>query len=171
MMNKFSPFYILDAFFKLFPEDKNKIIFIPLIIAFIISFFVNININLVNILIASLSIFMGFLLNLMLLSVNFKDNDKPPIEVGGKLWFLTDFLEEYNITISLELLITIILIIILIFSSLTYKSIQIYSPEYILNCLRFIFNWSVTYLTLIFFIFIFRVLKISYRLMNYYIKN
>ncbi len=170
MRSKFSPGYLLNDFFNLCSEEKRKIIIIPFILALFLSFFVKIDINLINILIASLSIFMGFLLNLMMLSVYFKDNKKPPVEISGRLWYLTDFLEEYHITISFELLITIILIIFLIFAALTYNSILMYFIAYI-GIFKLIFNFIVVYLISLFFIILFRVLKIGYRLMNYYIKN
>ena len=170
MDSKFSPDTIFRDFCKYYESEKLMLIYVPLLVSGILSFFVIININLINILIASLSIFMGFLLNLMILSVNFKDNEKPPVEVGGRLWFLTDFLEEYHITISFELLITIILIIFLIFSVLMHKTLLIYLSDYIW-ILKYFFNFFVVFLISLFFIILFRVLKIGYRLMKYYIKN
>lgn len=170
MSSKFSPVTIIEDFFNCYQSEKLILIHVPLLLSGVLSFFVIINMNLINILIASLSIFMGFLLNLMILSVNFKDDKKPPIEVGGRLWFLTDFLEEYHITISFELLITIVLIIFLIFSVLIHKTLLTHLTNYI-YFLKYIFNLIVIYLISLFFIIQFRVLKIGYRLMKYYIKN
>ena len=86
MKSKFSPRFVIRDFFKFHKNDKGKLIGIPLVISCILIFFVNINMELVNILLVSLSIFIGFLLNLMLLSFNLKDSDAKPTEINRLDW-------------------------------------------------------------------------------------
>lgn len=82
MKSKFSPLVVIRYFFKFHIDEKYEIIGLPLFISCFLIFFVNINMELVNILLVSLSIFIGFLLNLMLLSFNLKDTNAKPIEVN-----------------------------------------------------------------------------------------
>lgn len=70
MKSKFSPIFVIKDFFEYHQNEQYKILFIPLILASLLTFFVNINMELINILLVSLSILIGFLLNLMLASFN-----------------------------------------------------------------------------------------------------
>ena len=170
MSSKFSPFSIIKDFYKYYQSEKLIILYIPLILSAILSFFVKIDMNLINLLLVSLSIFIGFLLNLMLMSFNLKDDSIPPIEVGGKLWYLSDVLEEYHITISFEIFITIILVIIMLLTSLVYKNISILIPN-LLYIFKIIFNFILVYLLMLFLIILFSVLKFGHVLLKYFIQN
>lgn len=171
MKSKFSPVFVIKDFFEHHKEEQYKIIGIPLISSVLLMFFVNINMELINILLVSLSILIGFLLNLMLASFNLKDSKVPPREWGNKLWYIQDFLLEYHITISFELLISISLVIILLFVSLVNNSIFNYVPVEYIPVLRYIFNFIVIYELSLFFIVIFRVLKFGHVLLKYYLQN
>lgn len=170
MKSKFSPKFVIRDFFKFHSEDKYKIIGLPLLISCFLIFLVNINMELVNILLVSLSIFIGFLLNLMLSSFNLKESNAKSIEVNGKNWNIEDFLVEYHITISFEILITIFLVMILLFVSLTYKNLLVI-PMDLFNFFKYLFNFIIIYLLSLFFLVIFRVLKFGHILIKYHINN
>lgn len=170
MESKFSPLDVWYDFWKFYKNEKKVLIFIPLLVSFLISFIVKIDINLINLLLFALSIFIGFLLNLMLMSFNLKDDTIKPIEVNGKLYYLSDVLEEYHCTISFEILITIFLVIFMLAVSLIYKCDYV-SADFLIYILRFLFNFVVCYLLILFFLILFRVLKFGHILLEYYIKN
>ena len=170
MDSKFSPETIFYDFYKYYKSEKLMLIYIPCIISVLLSFFIKINITLINLLLVALSIFIGFLLNLMLMSFNLKDSDVPPIEFGGKHWYLTDFLEEYHYTISFEILISIILIVLMLFTSLIYQNILVLVPN-LIWVLKIIFNFILVYFLIIFLLLLLRVLKFGHILLKYYIKN
>ena len=146
------------------------LIYVPLILSVISSFFIRINMNLINLLLVALSIFIGFLLNLMLMSFNLKDDSIRPIEVAGKVWHLYDVLEEYHVTISFEILITIILVVLMLFTSLIYKDISIFIPNFVW-ALRIIFNFILSYLLILFLIILFSILQFGHVLLKYYLQN
>lgn len=171
MKSKFSPKYIIIDFFKFYRKDRIKILSIPFFIAIVLSFFVNINIDLINILLVSLSILIGFLLNLMLSSFNLKDAKVESKQWGIKKYNIRDFLLEYHITISFELLISINLVIILLIVSLINKNMFNYIPINYIHVFKVIFNFIVVYGLSLFFIVIFRVFKFGYILLKYYIEN
>ena len=171
MKSKFSPIFVIKDFFEYHKNERYKILGIPLILASLLTFFVNINMELINILLVSLSILIGFLLNLMLASFNLKDSKTPPREWGNKLYYIQDFLLEYHITISFELLISIGLVIILLLASLVNKSLFNYVPVEYISILRVLFNFIIIYGLTLFFIVIFRVLKFGYVLLKYYLEN
>ena len=171
MKSKFSPRFIIRDFCKFHSEDKAKIIGIPLIISFILIFFVDINMELVNILLVSLSIFIGFLLNLMLLSFNLKETDAKSTEVNREKWNIENFLIEYHVTISFEILITVVLVIILLLAALLHKNFLILFSSDLLFWIRTIFNFAVIYLISLFFLVIFRVLKFGHILIKYHLEN
>ncbi|WP_152411905.1 hypothetical protein [Methanobrevibacter boviskoreani] len=171
MSSSFSPKIIIKDFFKYNKNEKKDLIILPGVISLILMFFINIDVNLINILLVSLSIFIGFLLNLMLSSFNLKDSDAKPTYYGGKDWNINDFLVEYHVTISFEILITIVLVILLLFFSLTYNFISNMIGNEILKILKFILNFIIVYLISIFFILIFRVLKMGHTLIRYHIEN
>ena len=170
MDSKFSVHAIFNDFYKYYKSEKLMLIYIPCTISLILSFIVKINMNLINLLLVALSIFIGFLLNLMLMSFNLKDSKVPPIEVGGKHWYLTDFLEEYHYTISFEILVSIILIVLMLFTSLIYQSILLWGPP-LIWVLRIFFNFILIYFLIIFLLLLLRVLKFGHILLKYYIKN
>ena len=143
MKSKFSPKFVIKDFFEYHQNEQYKLLLLPLILASLLTFFVNINIELINILLVSLSIFIGFLLNLMLASFNLKDSETPPREWGNKLYYIQDFLLEYHITISFELLISIGLVIILLFASLVNKSLFNYIPSEYISVMRWLFNFII----------------------------
>lgn len=170
MSSKFSPFSIIKDFNKYYKSEKLIVLYLPLLISLLLCFFVKIDMNLINLLLVALSLFIGFLLNLMMMSFNLKDDTIPPIEVAGKLWYLSDVLEEYHITISFEIFITILLVITMLFTSLIYKNISILIPN-LVWVLKIIFNFVVVYLLLLFLIILFSVLKFGHILLKYYITN
>lgn len=170
MNSKFSPKSILDEFYHFYQSEKRVLIFIPLLISFVLTFIVKIDMSLINLLLVSLSIFLGFLLNLMMMSFNLKDDTIPPIEVGGRLWHLKDVLEEYHITISFEILVTIMLVILMLFASLVHKNIYILFPT-VANLLKLIYSFVIMYLLILFLIVLFRVLNFGHILLKYFIKN
>ena len=170
MSSKFSPFSIIKDFDKYYKSEKLIVLYLPLLISLLLCFFVKIDMNLINLLLVALSLFIGFLLNLMMMSFNLKDDTIPPIEVAGKLWYLSDVLEEYHITISFEIFITILLVITMLFTSLVYKNISILIPN-LVWVLKIIFNFVVVYLLLLFLIILFSVLKFGHILLKYYITN
>lgn len=170
MSSKFSPFSIIKDFNKYYKSEKLIVLYLPLLISLLLCFFVKIDMNLINLLLVALSLFIGFLLNLMMMSFNLKDDTIPPIEVAGKLWYLSDVLEEYHITISFEIFITILLVITMLFTSLVYKNISILIPN-LVWVLKIIFNFVVVYLLLLFLIILFSVLKFGHILLKYYITN
>lgn len=171
MKSKFSPRFVIRDFFKFHREDKLKIIGLPLIISCFLLFFVNINMELVNILLVSLSIFIGFLLNLMLLSFNLKDTKAKPTEVNRVEWNIENFLIEYHVTISFEILITVMLVIILLLAALLHEKLIILLPFGLIFWIKIIFNFVVIFLISLFFLIIFRVLKFGFVLIKYHLKN
>ncbi len=170
MDSKFSPKSIIDDFKKVYKSEKKVLIYIPTLISLILTSIVNIDMSLINVLIASLAIFLGFLLNLMMMSFNLKDDTIPPTEVGGRLWRLKDILGEYHITISFEILITIILVILMLFASLVHKNMYIIFPN-IIWALKLFYNFVLVYLLIVFIIILFRVLNFGYILLKYFLKN
>ena len=171
MKSKFSPRFVIRDFFKFHSDNKVKIIAVPLIISLFLIFFVDINMELVNILLVSLSIFIGFLLNLMLLSFNLKETDAKPTEVNRTNWNIENFLIEYHVTISFEILITVVLVIILLLAALLHKNFLIFFCSDLIYWIRTIFNFAVIFLISLFFLVIFRVLKFGYILIKYHLKN
>lgn len=170
MESKFSPRFVIRDFFKFHSHEKFKIIGFPLIISCILIYFVNINMELINILLVALSIFIGFLLNLMLLSFNLKDSDAKPTEVNRINWNIENFLIEYHVTISFEILITVLLVIILLLASLLHESL-LTLPIILLYWIKILFNFTIIFLISIFFLIIFRVLKFGYVLVKYHLEN
>ncbi len=170
MLSKFSPKSIINDFYCFYKSEKVILLYIPLLIAFGLMFIVKIDMGLINLLFSSLSIFLGFLLNLMMMSFNLKDDSIPPIEVGSKLWRLKDVLEEYHITISFEILITITLVILMLFASLVHKNIYLLFPS-IIWFLKLIYSFIIVFLLILFLIVLFRVLNFGYILLKYFIKN
>lgn len=170
MISKFSPKSIINDFYRFYKSEKIILLYIPLLIALGLTFIVKIDMGLINLLFFSLSIFLGFLLNLMMMSFNLKDDSIPPIEVGGKLWRLRDVLEEYHITISFEILITITLVILMLFASLVHKNMYLLflSTVWIL---KLIYSFVIVFLLILFLIVLFRVLNFGYILLKYFIKN
>ncbi|SDA57049.1 hypothetical protein [Methanobrevibacter millerae] len=171
MKSKFSPKFVIRDFFKFHKNDNVKIIGFPLFISCILIFFVNINMELVNILLISLSIFIGFLLNLMLLSFNLKDTDAKPTEVNRIEWNINNFLIEYHVTISFELLITVALVIILLLAALLHENFLVLLPINLIFWIRIVFNFLVIFLISLFFLLIFRVLKFGFVLIKYHLEN
>ena len=171
MKSKFSPRFVIRDFSKFHKNDKGKIIGIPLVISCILIFFVNINMELVNILLVSLSIFIGFLLNLMLLSFNLKDSTAKPTEINRVEWNIKNFLIEYHVTISFEILITISLVIILLLAALLHKNLLFLLPIDLIFWIKMIFNFIVIFLISLFFLVIFRVLKFGFVLIKYHLEN
>lgn len=171
MKSKFSPRFVIRDFFKFHTNDKAKIIGLPGLISLILIFFVNINMELVNILLVSLSIFIGFLLNLMLLSFNLKDTTAKPTEVNRVEWNIGSFLIEYHVTISFEILITVVLVIFLLLASLLHKNLLILLPMDLIYWIRILFNFVIIFLISLFFIIIFRVLKFGFVLVKYHLEN
>lgn len=171
MKSKFSPKFVIRDFFKFHSDNKIKLIGFPLIISCILIFFVDINMELVNILLVSLSIFIGFLLNLMLLSFNLKKSDAKPTEVNRVNWNINNFLIEYHVTISFEILITVVLVIILLLAALLHKNLLILFSGDLIFWIRTIFNFVVIFLISLFFLVIFRVLKFGFVLIKYHLEN
>ncbi|MDO5824387.1 hypothetical protein [Methanobrevibacter sp.] len=170
MDSKFSPDIIINDFKKFYSNDKLMLVYIPLIASLILSFVIKINMSLINLLFVALSIFIGFLLNLMLMSFNLKDSNVLPIEYAGKQWYLSDFLEEYHNTISFEILITMLLVILMLFTSLVHQNISLLIPNFVW-ILKLSFNFIMVYFFIVFFLLLFRVLKFGHILLKYYIKN
>lgn len=170
MGSKFSPKPILKDFYNFYQSEKRILLYFPILISFVLTFFVKIDISLINLLLASLSLFLGFLLNLMMMSFNLKDDTVPPIEVGGRLWRLKDVLEEYHITISFEIWVTIMLVILMLFASLVHKNMYILFPS-VVGILKLIYIFVLIYLLMLFLIILFRVLNFGYILLKYFINN
>lgn len=170
MISKFFPTSIIRDFYNFYQSEKGILIYVPILISLGLTFIVKIDMTLINLLFASLSIFLGFLLNLMIMSFNLKDDTIPPVEVGGRIWRLKDVLEEYHITISFEILITLMLVILMLFASLIHKNMYILFPNMV-NILKLIYSFVIVYLLILFLIVLFRVLNFGYILLKYFIKN
>lgn len=171
MISKFSPKSIIKDFFKYHSDNETKVILFLLFgVSIFLSFFVDIDIELINILLVSLSIFIGFLLNLMLLSFNLKNTDAKPTEVNREEWNIGNFLMEYHITISFEILITIMLVIILLLAALLHKNL-IWLPIDLIFWIKILFNFIILFSISIFFLVIFRVIKFGFILVKYHLKN
>ena len=99
MISKFFPTSIIRDFYNFYQSEKRILIYVPILISLGLTFIVKIDMTLINLLFASLSIFLGFLLNLMIMSFNLKDDTIPPVEVGGRIWRLKDVLEEYHLSL------------------------------------------------------------------------
>lgn len=127
--------------------------------------------ELVNILLVSLSIFIGFLLNLMLLSFNLKDSDAKPTEINRLDWNIKNFLIEYHVTISFEILVTIALVIILLLAALLHKNLLFLLPIDLIFGIKMLFNFIIIFLMSLFFLVIFRVLKFGFVLIKYHLEN
>ncbi len=161
MINKMSFNGILKGHFSsLSFKDKATFLWIPLIIAVIFSFFASkLDVSIINILLVSLSIFVGFLFNLLVLSISIKDDNKR-FEVGGKTYTINHFLKEFNNNISFGILLAIITIIILLIYA-------IFSPTQnvvLYNIFTFLFLiW--------FFMTLFMLLKRGHLLFSYYLKD
>ena len=168
MISKFFPTSIIRDFYNFYQSEKGILIYVPILISLGLTFIVKIDMTLINLLFASL--FLGFLLNLMIMSFNLKDDTIPPVEVGGRIWRLKDVLEEYHITISFEILITLMLVILMLFASLVHKNMYILFPNMV-NILKLIYSFVIVYLLILFLIVLFRVLNFGYILLKYFIKN
>lgn len=171
MKSKFSPLVVIRYFFKFHIDEKYEIIGLPLFISCFLIFFVNINMELVNILLVSLSIFIGFLLNLMLLSFNLKDTNAKPIEVNRNEWNIGNFLIEYHVTLSFEILITVILVILLLLAALLHKNLMVLLSAEIIFGIKILFNFIIIFLISLFFLVILRVLKFGFILIKYHLEN
>jgi len=156
--------YILKGHFSSF-NFKDKFIFLygPTIFAISCALFISKHLtnDIINIFLISLSILVGFLLNLLVISISIRD-DKKKIEVGNKIYNINYFLEEFNDNICFGILVALTTIIILIAYSIC--SSENLSIIYFFNILTIIFiTW--------FFITLFMLLKRAHLLFKYYLKE
>ena len=109
--------------------------------------------------------------NLMLLSFNLKDSTAKPTEINRVEWNIKNFLIEYHVTISFEILITISLVIILLLAALLHKNLLFLLHIDLIFWIKMIFNFIVIFLISLFFLVIFRVLKFGFVLIKYHLEN
>ena len=164
MINKMSIKFIVKDHFSTF-SLKDKIIFfyVPSIFAIIFALILSksLSIEVINILLVSLSIFVGFLLNLLVISVSIRD-DKKKVQFGNKVYTINYFLDQFNDNISFELLLAVFTIIMLIMNALI-PSNNFY--------IQFTFNIIIITLLSWFFMTLFQIIKKGHILFGYYLKK
>ena len=164
MLNKMSIKFIIKDHFSSF-SNKDLIIFlyVPTIFASIGALILSksLSIDIINILLVSLSIFVGFLLNLLVLSISIRD-DKKQVKIKGKKYDINYFLNQFNDNISFEIVLAIITIFMLIIYAL-YQTDNFY--------IQYSFNTIIILLLLWFFMTLLMIIKKGHILFGYYLQN
>jgi hypothetical protein len=164
MINKMSIKFIIKDHFKSFKlKDKLIFFYMPTLFASICALILSksLTTDIINILLVSLSIFVGFLLNLLVISISIRD-DKKKIELAGKIYDINYFLNEFNDNISFGVLLAVGTIIILILY--TFFLPNNFYIQYFFNVITILLlSW--------FFMTLLMIIKRGHLLFGYYLKK
>jgi len=175
---------ILDFFAMLNVKEKWAFILVPFFVSIILACFIKFNNSTVEIFIVVLSIFVALLLNLLVVAIPLK-NDEKEIEVGNEVYNIQYFLKRFNNAVCFGIFVAIINILELFIHSFEFSNnhyiiyvtnrvlelipclTQIFSSGFFIYLLNLLILWAF----LSFVITLFIILKRTHIMVGFYLED